>query len=144
MSGRLNKLFPDLKIIETNYFEVHQDWEVPIPGFFILAPKRKIRSIDEFVYEELVDYINLIHKVRKAMRVELNIDTVFFFQNEDTKHNYHLWIFPRYEWMKAFGGGINSVKPIMNYAIENMIDKSNIDDVHTCAAKLKKYISDKF
>ncbi len=76
----MKKLFPDVKISESKYFEIHQDWEVPIPGFFILAPKRMISSIDEFVHDELVDYIELIHKVRKAMRAELKINTVFFFK----------------------------------------------------------------
>ncbi len=43
--------------------------------------------------------------------------------------------------MKKFGKGINSIKPIMNYAIENMVDKNNIDEVLKCAFKMKEYLS---
>jgi len=69
----------------------------------------------------------------------LNIRDVYFFQNEDTKHNFHLWVFPRYDWMEKFGRKIESVKPIMNYAAQNMLGKEQIDKVKNAVIKMREY-----
>lgn len=137
----MKKLFPDEKIIETKYFDVHQDWEVPIPGFFILSPKRTIKRIDELTEAEATEYIFLVISLRKGMREVLNIDEVYFFQNEDTTHNYHLWIFPRLDWMEKFGRKIESVRPIINYAVENMSDKEGVENVLVYVRKMREYFS---
>src|SRR3989344_528898 len=114
-------LFPNENIITTELFYIGQDWECPIPGFFILSPLRKIRSISEFTDEESAEFMNLLRKVRTGMMDVLEIKEVYLFQNEDTEHNFHLWIFPRYEWMEKFGKKIQSVRPIINYAEKNML-----------------------
>lgn len=133
------KLFPDEKVFETKFFTIHQDWEIPVPAFFIVAPKRTIRTIDEFTNEEAVEYIFLIRALRKGMKDVLTIRDVYFFQNEDTKHNFHLWVFPRYDWMEKFGRKIESVKPIMNYAAQNMLGKEQIDEVKNAVIKMREY-----
>ena len=135
-------LFPNENIITTDLFKVNQDWEVPIPGFFIIAPLRKLKSIDEFTDEEANEFINLIRKVRKGMRDILKIEEVYFFQNEDSKHGFHLWIFPRHKWMEKFGEKIESVKPIMNYAKENMLNDDVFKEVRENVKKMKEFMSD--
>ena len=135
-------LFPNENIISTDLFNVNQDWEVPIPGFFIIAPLRKLKSIDEFTDEEANEFINLIRKVRKGMRDILKIEEVYFFQNEDSKHGFHLWIFPRHKWMEKFGEKIESVKPIMNYAKENMLSDDVFNEVRENVKKMKEFMSD--
>ena len=134
-------LFPDEKIITTKLFKVGQDWEIPIPGFFIIAPLRKIKSISEFTDEESIEFINLIKTVRKGMREALKIEEVYLFQNEDTEHNFHLWIFPRHDWMEQFGRKIESVKPIMEYAKENMINEPYIKEVKESVSKMRENLS---
>ncbi len=137
----MEKLFPDEKIISTKYFEVHQDWEVPIAGFFIISPKKLIRTIDEFTDDEAVEFVNLLRKARKGMKDALRIDDAYFFQNEDTKHNFHLWIFPRHGWMEQFGRKIESVKPIINYAKQNMLDEKSIAEVKLYVKKMRGYFN---
>lgn len=134
-------LFPDEKIIVTKYFDIHQDQEIPIPGFFIIASKRKINSITDFTEQESKEFINLLIKVRKAMRDILKINEVYLFQNEDSDHGFHLWIFPRLVWMDKFGRKIQSVRPIINYAKENLTDKENIDKVKEYVKQMKEFIS---
>ncbi len=134
-------LFPNKNIITTKLFNVGQDWEVPIPGFFIIAPLRKLKSISEFSDEEANEFINLIRKVRKGMMDILKIEEVYFFQNEDTEHGFHLWIFPRHAWMEKFGRKIQSVRPIMNYAKENMLSDNILKEVEDYVEKMKKYMS---
>ncbi len=135
-------LFPNKNIITAKYFNIHQDWEVPIPGFFIIAPLRKLKSVDQFTGEEAIEFINLIRKARKGMRNVLKINEVYFFQNEDTKHGFHLWIFPRYDWMEKFGRKIQSVRPIMNYAKENMLSNDIFQEVKKYVKKMKEFMSD--
>ncbi len=134
-------LFKDEIIIKTKLFNLGQDWETPINGFFIIAPLRKIKSIDEFTQEEGIEFINLICKIRKGMREILKINEVYFFQNEDTSSGFHFWIFPRHKWMEKFGGKIESVRPIMDYAKKNMVDDEIIEEIKNSVKKMKKYMS---
>jgi len=135
-------LFPREEIVDGKHFNVHQDWEVPIAGFFIVASKRKIKSISEFTDEELKEFINILYMVRKGMRDILGIEVVYIFQNEDTKDDFHLWLFPRHSWMKKFGIKVQSVRPVINYAKENMINDDAINKVKECAKKMKNYLED--
>jgi diadenosine tetraphosphate (Ap4A) HIT family hydrolase len=135
-------LFPNENIITTKLWSVHQDWEVPIPGFFIIAPLRKIRSLSEFTDWEMIEFISIMRTVRRGMQSVLNIEDVYFFQNEDTSHWFHFWIFPRHSWMEQFGRKIESVRWIMNFAKEFMLDDKNMHEVGEYVIKMKKYMSD--
>lgn len=133
-------LFKDEIILKTENFTVWQDREVPIPGFFILAPNRKIRTIDEFSEKEAIEFIKILSKVRKWMKDVLNINDVYFFQNEDTVNNFHFRIFPRYNRMEKFWNKIQSVRPIMERAIGNMIDEKTFIEVKDYVKKMKVYL----
>lgn len=136
------KLFPKEKIIITKLFGIHQDWEHPIPGFFILEPNRKIRSISEFTDEESREFMLLLRNVRKGMRDVLGIKEVYLFQNEDTGWNFHQWIFPRHPWMEQFGRKIQSVRPIMDYAKGHMVNSDVLKEVKESVKKMKDYMAD--
>lgn len=135
------KIFPDEKIIVTEHFDVHQDWETPIPAFFIITSRRKIRSVEEFNDEETEEFIKLVRKVRKGMREILGINDVYLFQNEDKEHHFHLWLFPRYEWMERFGRKIESVRPIINYSKENMANSETVSQVKKAVKQIKEYMN---
>lgn len=134
-----NILFPNEQIFEGTYFEVHQDWEVPIVGFFIIAAKRSIRSITEFTSEESIEFMKILQMVRKGQEA-LGIKDIYLFQNEDSSHDFHLWMFPLHPWMEKFGRKIQSVRPIMNYAVENMSTPEGIEEVKKFAEKMKQYL----
>lgn len=136
----MKKIFPNSTVVITNHFDVHQDWEVPIPGFFIVASKRKITSISEFTDIEAQEYIFLIRKLRKGMKEELGIENVCFFQNEDSEHGFHVWVFPRLEWMEDFGKKIESVRPIIQHAKKNMNTKEVHTQVEEYVKNMKKYM----
>ncbi len=131
------KIF-NITIFETDNFEVNQDWEVPIPGFFILASKHKTKSITDFSDIESHELIDLLRKTRRAMKKILKINKVYIFQEEETKFNFHIWILPRYKWMDKLK--INSLKGILKYAQENMITTKNVKKVKETALKVKKYM----
>jgi diadenosine tetraphosphate (Ap4A) HIT family hydrolase len=129
-------------IVVTKAFGAHQDWEIPIPGFFIVAsndPSK--RSVTDFSDDEVTELALIVKKVRSAMRTALGIETVYIFQNEDTLHGFHMWLLPRYEWMEKFGTKIESVRPIMNFAKEMMMTESALCEVKDAAEKVRRALA---
>ena len=120
-------------IAQTKYFVAEQDYEIPIPGFVILASKKHIYSIDEFSEAEQWDFIKFLCRLRHGMRKALNVKYVYLIQEEDTTNShFHVWMLPRYPWMKKqFGRKIESIRPIMEYARKNMKTKNNLRRVDT-------------
>jgi len=55
-------------IDSTKFFVANQDYEIPIPGFVIVAAKRHLQSVDEFTAEERADFIEFLTGLRKMMR----------------------------------------------------------------------------
>ena len=138
------KLFPDEQILTTKYFRVEQDRETPIPWFFILAYKGKKKSLGEFTKAEMEEFVHILHKTRKGMQKILNIKEVGIRQNEVSKRNFHMRIFPRYPRMKKVGERkITSVAKIMDYAKNHMDTNKVAKEVKKYVAKMKKYLKDK-
>ncbi len=135
-------LFPNEKIIVTENFDVHQDWDVPIPGFFIIASVKGRISLLDFSEAERTEFFELLVKLRKGMKDVLGITEVCLFQDEGTHHNlFHLWVFPRYTWMEKFGEKIQSIRPIIEYAKKEMVNEKNIAKVKEGAMKMKSYFN---
>lgn len=131
-------------VLTTAHFDAHQDFEIPIPGFIVLASKRHFQSVDEFTEEEKIDFIDSIIRIRSGMRRTLGIDVVYFVQEEDTSHHFHMWIFPRYDWMaEKFGRKISSLRPIMEYARENLKTEENLKKVEESITQLVTYFASK-
>ena len=137
-------LFANEKVLVTKNFDIHQDWDVPIPGFFIIENLNPRRSIAEFTDEELAEFAGLVRKLRRGMQDVLKIKDVYFFQNEDSEHGYHLWMFPRHDWMDKFGRKIQSVRPIIEFAKEQLATDKNIaQTVRQYVQEMKIYMQSK-
>ncbi|MDM5235143.1 diadenosine tetraphosphate hydrolase [Bacillus cereus] len=128
-------------VIETEHFHAHQDVAYPIRGLVILASKRHIKCFDELTIEERNDYINILSKIREAQRKVLGIEYVYYFYNEDTTHHFHTWMIPRYEWMYEFGRSIESVRPVLLHARNEMNNKENIEDVMNAIKALTRELN---
>jgi diadenosine tetraphosphate (Ap4A) HIT family hydrolase len=135
-------LFPNEELIDTKYFNAHQDWETPIRGFFIIASKRKIKSIEEFSKEESEEFLELLIRIRRGIREILGIKKVYLFQNEDSKYNFHIGIFPYHCWMEKFGKVSGSIRNIMKYAEENLVTEENILEIKKAVKLMKEYLKD--
>jgi len=134
-------------ICSTEHFGVNQDCEIPIPGFIIISSKRHIHSIDQFTEDEQKDFISLIVKLRRGMRDVLEIGQINMIVAElpgRKDDHFHLWLYPvTKEAVEKFGTGIKQIKPMMNYAKENLKTPENIEKVEEYAEKLKAYMSGK-
>lgn len=123
-------------VMETEHFHAHQDVAYPIPGLIILASKRHLKSLDELTEEERIDYITVLAEIRKAQRNVLGIESVYYFYNEDTTHHFHTWMVPRYDWMYEFGRSVESVRPVLLHARNEMNDEANVRRVRQAIAAL--------
>lgn len=73
--------------------------------------------------------MSLIHKVRQKQRERLGIEKVYYFYNEDTTHHFHLWMVPRYEWMNRLGRSVESLRPVLLHARNEMNTEENMKGV---------------
>lgn len=136
---------PGGSIASTKYFNALQDYEIPIPGFVILASKRHLQSVDEFTVEERMDFIEFLCRLRQTMRQACGVQVVYLIQEEDTSHHFHVWMFPRHNWLvEKFGRKIQSVRPIMEYARDNLKTSENLKKVDEAMEKMKKYFQKEF
>lgn len=127
-------------VLTTEHFDAHQDFEIPIPGFIIISSRRHLQSIDEFTEEEKLDFIDTLIAVRAGMRKVLGINTVYLIQEEGTSHHFHVWVFPRYDWMtEQFGKKTPSLRPIMEHARKSLKTEENLKEVDEAVSKLKVY-----
>ncbi len=142
VSSERKRLFKDEIVYESKYFSVCQDWEIAIPGFYIIFPKKQHRSLIEFSDLELNDYIATVKKVRAAMNKVLGIDCVYYFQNEDSPYGFHLWLLPYYPWMeKVAGHGPGILLPVWKHARDTM-KKKDIVATRKAAQKMREYLSE--
>ncbi|MFX3633415.1 MAG: HIT family protein [Candidatus Pristimantibacillus sp.] len=128
-------------IYEDEYFHAHQDVAYPIPGLVILASKRHFYGMDELSENESSRYMILIRRIREVQRRELGIEHVYYFYNEDTTHHFHLWMVPRYSWMKQFGNSVESLRPSLLHARNSMNDEENLKAVMACIDKIRFALS---
>jgi len=139
------KLLPDETILLTKFFDVHQDWAIPIPGFFIVALKDTTKkSIGEFTKEEAKEFGDVLYEVRVAMREVLGIKDVYLLQNEASKYWFHIWMFPRYSWMEEFGWEPKAIELIAEYAKSHMATEDNIKEVKDAVIRVREYLQNRF
>jgi diadenosine tetraphosphate (Ap4A) HIT family hydrolase len=56
-------------IMNTDNFVLHQDPEIPIKAFLIIASKKHIKSISELTFEESQELFDLVYKARMALKI---------------------------------------------------------------------------
>ena len=128
-------------ILETEHFHAHQDVAYPVPAQVIVAARRHVRCLDELTEAETRELLPLIRRIRGAQRSSLGIEHVYYFYNEDTKHHFHVWMVPRYPWMRQFGRSIESVRPALLHAREHMSGAALLAEVDQAANVLRKTLS---
>jgi diadenosine tetraphosphate (Ap4A) HIT family hydrolase len=131
-------------IAETENFAARQDFEIPIPGFIIVSSKKHIKGIDDLSKEQRTEFIEFLFHLRKAMKEVLNIDYIYLIQEEDAivkGAHFHIWLFPKYQWVEELGRGMESLRKVMEYTRKNMKTKVNLEKVKQAAESLKGYLA---
>lgn len=127
-------------IMSTENFVLHQDPEIPIKAFLIIASKKHIRSLLEFTYEESQELFNLVYRARMALKSIKDIKEVSIIQEERSGH-FHLWLLPRYEWMdEKFENSLSTVREILFYAKGHYKTEENISDILSTVCTIRNYM----
>jgi diadenosine tetraphosphate (Ap4A) HIT family hydrolase len=115
--GRGEMIPPGGVIAENRSFYMHQDPEIPIPGFLIIAPRKHVHAIVDLTADEYADFSSLLQSGRKLLTRLPDIRSVTVIQEEHSSH-FHLWLFPWYDWMVEKYGkrSLSHIRPIMDYA----------------------------
>tara|TARA_Y100000310_G_scaffold332510_1_gene408231 strand:- start:1910 stop:2401 length:492 start_codon:yes stop_codon:yes gene_type:complete len=130
-------------IYKSKYFEVRQDFEIPIPAFFVISSKRHIIGFADFNEKEKKEFIDLLCNLRKGMRDILKIKySQLLFREEviESKINpshFHVAILPKYSWMNKHNTSLKS----MEFARKNMKTKANLKKIEQANTKIKRYLA---
>lgn len=126
-------------IMSTENFVLHQDPEIPIKAFLIIASKKHIKSISELTCEESQELFGLVYRARMALKAIKDIKEVTIIQEERSGH-FHLWLLPRYEWMdEKFKNSLSTVREILFYAKNNYKTEENIADILSTVDIIRNY-----
>ncbi len=127
-------------VMSTKNFVIHQDPEVPIKAFLIIASKKHIKSIAELSYEESQELFDLVYKARIALSSIKGIKEVSIIQEERSNH-LHIWLLPRYEWMNdKFENSLSTIRDILSYAKSNYKTEENIADILTTVELIRNQL----
>lgn len=133
------------KVIDGKYFEVRQDYEIPIPGFLVIASKRHIIGFADFNNEEKQEFIDILCNLCKLIKKVLEVKYISYLCREDiiedkkNPSHFHIGLLPKYLWMKKF----QSIGEILDYARKKMNTKENIQQVDNVIKKIKENLNTK-
>lgn len=129
-------------IFSGKYFDIRQDYEIPIRGFFVISSKRHIIGFADFTEQERKEFINVLCKLRKGMKNMLKINFITLLHREDivkSKTNpshFHAALLPKYDWMKKS----DNVTDILDHAKKHMKTKSNGEEIIKSIEKMRKFL----
>lgn len=127
---------------EDEIYTLCQDWKLPIPGFLVLSPKRHVDKFYLLSDNERIEMFSMVNKIIKILQ-DNNICDRFnvIFEEKENRH-FHIWIMPRYEWMKDLVGNITeNIGEIFNYADNNLRTKENIERIKEISDLIKREFS---
>lgn len=102
---------------ENDKFTLSQDWELPIPGFFVVSPKRHIEKLSELTKEERIEMFEIVNKTTEILRKNHICERFDYVFEEKENRHLHVWIMPRYYWMNDINKDIiGHIEDIFQYA----------------------------
>lgn len=120
-------------------FIITQDIELPINGFIIISSVRHIEKFTDLTENEQINLTKLINKTLNILR---NNDVAKEFNiilEEKENYHFHIWLMPRHKWMlEKFGKVLKNIKPIQEYALDNLRTEENLKSIQRTCELLRK------
>jgi diadenosine tetraphosphate (Ap4A) HIT family hydrolase len=127
-------------IYESRSFVMHQDPEIPIHGFLMVATKDHISSTTQLSANQRYEMMDIMSMGINTIKKLGITDEVTIVQEERSKH-LHLWLFPWHMWMEnRFDKSISSLRNINKFAKDNASNEDKNDVVFT-ANRIKQRLS---
>ena len=126
---------------ENDNFTLSQDWELPIIGFFVVAPKRHIEKLEELTSSEKTEMFEIVDKTIRILRQNKICDRFNVIFEEKEGSHFHIWIMPRHKWMEELVAGITkNIGDVFNYAKNNMRTTEIYDEIN----RISKIVREEF
>lgn len=126
-------------IYENEGFTISQDWELPIPGFIIVSPKRCVEKLNDITKRERDEMFDLVDFVIVSLRKHKVCDRFEIIFEEKENRHLHVWIMPRQDWMTNLVGDIvDNIGKICEYAKENLKSENTYNEINRVTEILKK------
>lgn len=124
---------------ENDNFTLAQDWELPIQGFLIVAPKKCVEKFGELTASEKIEMFEIVDKTIKILRNNNICDRFDVIFEEKENRHLHVWIMPRHKWMSDLVGDIiGNIGTIFEYAKNNMRNEANYEEIKKITNLVKK------
>ncbi len=129
-------------LYKSKNFCVTQDVELPIEGFIIISSIRHVEKLKQLTDEERIELISLANKITDILTDNDVCAEFNLILEEKPNVHFHMWIMPRHQWMiDKFGKVLKNIKPIQDYAINNMRTQDNIDKISQTCELLKRELN---
>ena len=118
---------------------LHQDPEVPLEGFLIVATARHVQSISDLTDSEYADLTSLLRHGRRLLDSVPSLRYVTIVQEERSSH-FHLWLFPWHNWMieKYGDASLTNIRAIMKQAIERLRTPEHVKRILSWAERFRQ------
>lgn len=131
-------LIPGDFIRKTQYFCVHQDPLIALPGFLVIASRRHFRSIADMQDVEFHEFSNLLRAAVPAIKKATDVEYLTMVQEESSIH-FHLWFFP---WTQSvimnYGKpDLRTIRKIMSDLKRQSISEVQWKELEGSIAKIK-------
>lgn len=115
-------------VAETEHFVVHQDPEVLVPGFFVVATKAHVRSLADLGREQGEEFARLVVATRRAL-AELDPRRDLTLVQEERSAHLHAWLFP--------GAPVTTVRQAMAEASRTFVGAEALKGAAAFAVKAR-------
>ena len=123
---------------ENEHFTLSQDWELPIPGFLIVAPKRHIEMLSELTEEERNEMFSIADKAVRILRENHICERFDYIFEEKENRHLHVWILPRYDWMaECTDDIIADLGAVFDYALCNFKNEEKYREIERVTGIVK-------
>jgi diadenosine tetraphosphate (Ap4A) HIT family hydrolase len=114
-------------IHEDDMLVLAQDWELPIPGFLIVAPRRHVENFCDLTNEERNQMFEVVDKAIRILKQKNICEKFNVIFEEKTGNHFHIWIMPRHNWMiKEFSNPTKRIADVFKFAKENLRTVENL------------------
>ena len=129
-------------IQRTQYFCVHQDPLIPLPGFLVIASLGHIQSIFEMQVAEYEEFSRLLRITQYAIREATRVRYLTLVQEESSPH-FHLWFFPWTEKViERYGPpSLIRIREIMAHQRKQPIDPAKWKTLERSILKIKAFMA---
>ena len=110
---------------EDDICTVSQDWELPINGMIIVAPKRHVITFEDMTKEERMHLFEIVNNVILVLRKNniANNFNVLFEEKENT--HFHIWILPRDEWKEKEIDPTKDIQKVIECSLREFKNEEN-------------------